>query len=127
MTASIIAFNGEARHIDFHKLIGKQVYIYDQKEVVTDLIARRLADGGQILFEVEDTSVHDFSGEPAEDPLPPRRQGAGDRMRLHRRLRRLPRHLPAEHSRPRAARLRPGLSVRLARHPLRNRRRRRTS
>jgi p-hydroxybenzoate 3-monooxygenase len=57
-----IAFNGEARHIDFHKLIGKQVYIYDQKEVVTDLIAKRLADSGQILFEVEDTGVHDFSG-----------------------------------------------------------------
>jgi len=58
-----IAFNGQARHIDFHKLIGKQVYIYDQKEVVTDLIARRLADGGQIRFEVEDVSVHDFSGD----------------------------------------------------------------
>ena len=35
-----ISFKGEARHIDFHKLIGKQVYIYDQKEVVTDLIAQ---------------------------------------------------------------------------------------
>jgi len=58
-----IAFNGEARYIDFHKLIGKQVFIYDQKEVVTDLIARRLADGGQILFEVDETSVlHDFIG-----------------------------------------------------------------
>ena len=57
-----IAFGGQARHIDFHKLINKQVFIYDQKEVVTDLIAQRLADGGQILFEVEDTSVHDFSG-----------------------------------------------------------------
>jgi p-hydroxybenzoate 3-monooxygenase len=57
-----IAFNGEARYIDFHKLIGKQVFIYDQKEVVTDLIARRLADGGQILFDVEDVSVHDFAG-----------------------------------------------------------------
>ena len=56
-----IAFNGEARHIDFRKLIGKQVFIYDQKEVVTDLIARRLADGGQIHFEVEDVSVHEFS------------------------------------------------------------------
>jgi p-hydroxybenzoate 3-monooxygenase len=60
-----IAFNGLARHIDFHKLIGKRVYIYDQKEVVTDLIAQRLADGGEIYFEVEDTSVHDFDrGEP---------------------------------------------------------------
>ena len=34
--------------------------IYGQQEVVKDLIAKRLADGGQILFEVADTSVHDF-------------------------------------------------------------------
>jgi len=58
-----LGFNGEAHKLDFAKLIGKQVYIYDQKEVVTDLIAHRLAQGGQILFEVGDTSVHDFSGE----------------------------------------------------------------
>jgi p-hydroxybenzoate 3-monooxygenase len=58
-----VAFNGEARHIDFHKLIGKQVFIYDQKEVVTDLIAKRLADGATILFEVGDTSIHDFTSD----------------------------------------------------------------
>lgn len=53
-------FNGQAHKLDFAKLIGKHVYIYDQKEVVTDLIAHRLAQGGQILFEVAKTSVHDF-------------------------------------------------------------------
>jgi p-hydroxybenzoate 3-monooxygenase len=57
-----IAFNGEGHYIDFHKLIGKRVFIYDQKEVVTDLIAKRLADGGRIFFEVSGTSVHDFAG-----------------------------------------------------------------
>ncbi len=57
-----ISFKREGRYIDFHKLIGKRVFIYDQKEVVTDLIAKRLADGGQIVFEVEDTSIHDFGG-----------------------------------------------------------------
>jgi p-hydroxybenzoate 3-monooxygenase len=57
-----IAFNGQARRIDFKKLIAKQVFIYDQKEVVTDLIAQRLKDGAEIFFEVEDTSVHDFDG-----------------------------------------------------------------
>jgi p-hydroxybenzoate 3-monooxygenase len=58
-----LAFNGEAHKLDFARLIGKQVYVYDQKEVVTDLIAHRLGQGGQILFEVSDTSVHDFSGD----------------------------------------------------------------
>jgi p-hydroxybenzoate 3-monooxygenase len=55
-----LGFNGEAHKLDFTKLVGKHVYIYDQKEVVTDLIAHRLAQGGRILFEVEGTTVHDF-------------------------------------------------------------------
>jgi p-hydroxybenzoate 3-monooxygenase len=58
-----IAFGGALHTIDFEKLINRHVVIYDQKEVVTDLIARRLADGGQVHFEVEDTSVHDFMTE----------------------------------------------------------------
>src|SRR5262249_56974610 len=39
-------------------------------------------------------------------------------MRFHRRLRRLPRRVPPEHSTGRAEELRAGISVRLARHPL---------
>jgi p-hydroxybenzoate 3-monooxygenase len=58
-----IAFRGEAHHLDFGKLVNKHVYIYDQKEVVTDLIARRLADGGKIHFAVEDTAVADITSE----------------------------------------------------------------
>ncbi len=53
-------FGGELHHIDFHNLIGKGVTIYGQQEVVKDIVARLLADGEQILFEVEDVSVHDF-------------------------------------------------------------------
>jgi len=60
-----MTFGGELRHIDFHKLIGKRVTIYGQQEVVKDLIARRLADGGEIHFDIADTSVHDFNtGKP---------------------------------------------------------------
>ena len=58
-----LGFNGAAHKIDFVKLIGKHVYIYDQKEVVTDLIAHRLKQGGQILFDVADTGVHEFTGD----------------------------------------------------------------
>jgi p-hydroxybenzoate 3-monooxygenase len=53
-----LAFNGRLAHIDFRKLVGKGVTIYDQKEVVKDLIAKLLGEGGEILFEVEDVSVH---------------------------------------------------------------------
>lgn len=58
-----LGLNGQAHKLNFVKLIGKHVYIYDQKEVVTDLIAHRLGQGAQILFEVEDTSLHDFASE----------------------------------------------------------------
>ena len=53
-------FGGGLHHIDFHKLVGKRVTIYGQQEVVKDLIARRLADGTKILFEVSDTALHDL-------------------------------------------------------------------
>src|SRR5947209_19201605 len=54
------AFAGSLHYIDFRQLVGKGVTIYGQQEVLKDLIARRLADSGQILFEVADVSVHDF-------------------------------------------------------------------
>ncbi len=53
-------FDGALHHIDFRDLIGKGVTIYGQQEVVKDLVARLLADGVPILFEVEDVSIHDF-------------------------------------------------------------------
>ena len=55
-------FGGALHHINFRALVDKGVTIYGQQEVVKDLVARRLADGGQILFEAADVSVHDFNG-----------------------------------------------------------------
>jgi p-hydroxybenzoate 3-monooxygenase len=57
---------GRADHrIDFADLVGKHVMVYSQHKVVQDLIAARLAAGGQIVFEAEDVSIHDFqSGAP---------------------------------------------------------------
>jgi p-hydroxybenzoate 3-monooxygenase len=55
-------FDGALRHINFRALVGKGVTVYGQQEVVKDLIEHRLRDGGQILFEASDVSVHDFAG-----------------------------------------------------------------
>jgi p-hydroxybenzoate 3-monooxygenase len=55
-------FGGALHYINFRELVGKGVTIYGQQEVVKDLVARRLADGGEILFEVDDVSIHDFAG-----------------------------------------------------------------
>src|SRR4029078_11684336 len=57
-----LGFNGALHYINFRELVGKGVTIYGQQEVVKDLIDRRLADGGRILFEASDVSVHDFAG-----------------------------------------------------------------
>jgi p-hydroxybenzoate 3-monooxygenase len=55
---------GRADHrIDFADLGGKHVMVYSQHKVVQDLIAARLAAGGQIVFEADAVSVHDFDTE----------------------------------------------------------------
>lgn len=55
-----LAFGGKLAHIDFRRLVNKGVTIYDQKEVVKDLIAKLLGEGGEIVFEVEDVSLHNL-------------------------------------------------------------------
>ncbi len=58
----VILRSGDRDHrIDFRGLTGKHVMVYSQHKVVQDLIARRLADGGTILFEAEDVAVHDLT------------------------------------------------------------------
>jgi p-hydroxybenzoate 3-monooxygenase len=60
-----LCFDGALHHLDFSNLVGKGIAIYGQQEIVKDLIARRLADGGEIYFEVEDVHLRDFeSGAP---------------------------------------------------------------
>jgi p-hydroxybenzoate 3-monooxygenase len=56
----VMRFGGADHRIDFSELVGKHVMVYSQHKVVQDLIAARLAAGGQIVFEADDVSVHDF-------------------------------------------------------------------
>jgi len=58
-----IGINGELHRIDFQKLVNKRVTIYGQQEVVKDLVERRLADGGDLLFEVDSVTVHDIKAD----------------------------------------------------------------
>jgi p-hydroxybenzoate 3-monooxygenase len=53
-----LRFNGRSHRIDMHELTGgRAVTVYAQHEVLKDLIAKRLDDGGQVLFGVSDVSV----------------------------------------------------------------------
>jgi p-hydroxybenzoate 3-monooxygenase len=54
-------FGGERHRIDFADLTGgKGITVYGQQEVVKDLIAARLAAGGEVQFEAEAVGVEGF-------------------------------------------------------------------
>lgn len=56
-----LRFGGRGHRIDFQELTdGKGITIYSQHEVLKDLNNARVATGGQVLFEVENVSVHDL-------------------------------------------------------------------
>ena len=52
-----LSFNGERHHIDMMDLVGRSITVYAQHEIIKDLIAARLAAGGQILFSIEGLKV----------------------------------------------------------------------
>jgi p-hydroxybenzoate 3-monooxygenase len=58
-----IGINGDLHRLDFKALVDKRVTIYGQQEVVKDLVERRLADGGPLLFEVDGVSVHEMTSQ----------------------------------------------------------------
>ena len=55
-----IRFREQGHRIDFKALTGRGITIYAQQEAVKDLIAARLQTKGEIVFEAEDVTVHDF-------------------------------------------------------------------
>jgi p-hydroxybenzoate 3-monooxygenase len=59
-----LAFSGALHRIDLHELSGgRAVTVYAQHEVLKDLIARRIADGGDLRFGVTDTSVEELTSD----------------------------------------------------------------
>jgi p-hydroxybenzoate 3-monooxygenase len=70
-----LRFDGRGHRIDFPSLTGgRAIMLYPQHEVLKDLIAARLAAGGDLRFEVADTAVEDLDGD-----RPRVRFRAGDR------------------------------------------------
>jgi p-hydroxybenzoate 3-monooxygenase len=54
-----LQWNRERHHVDIRALTGgKSVTVYPQHEVLIDLISARLADGGEIIFDVGGTAIH---------------------------------------------------------------------
>jgi p-hydroxybenzoate 3-monooxygenase len=74
-----LRFDGAGHRIAFERLVpGRAITVYGQQEVVKDLIAARLADGGDIRFEVSDVQPESFDG---DHPAISFRQGS-EQMRL---------------------------------------------
>ena len=71
-----LQWNRERHHVDVQGLTdGKRVVVYPQHEVLKDLIAGRLADGGEIIFGVGGAAIRDIDTDhPAIDF---HRDGAG--------------------------------------------------
>ncbi|WP_169946638.1 4-hydroxybenzoate 3-monooxygenase [Microbispora sp. H11081] len=56
-----LRYGGAGHRIAFERLVpGRAITVYGQQEVVKDLIAARLAAGGDVRFEVDDVAVHDI-------------------------------------------------------------------
>jgi p-hydroxybenzoate 3-monooxygenase len=58
-----LRFAHKRHRIDFAELTGRRVTVYGQQEVIKDLIAARLAAGGDVRFEVDDVVMHDVDSE----------------------------------------------------------------
>ncbi|MGH6815473.1 MAG: 4-hydroxybenzoate 3-monooxygenase [Hyphomicrobiaceae bacterium] len=58
-----LAFAGRRHHLDFTALTGRSIAVYGQQEVVKDLIAARLAAGGDLRFEAEAVALADLTTE----------------------------------------------------------------
>ena len=64
-----LRFDGRGHRIDFSELTsGRCITIYAQHELIKDLVAARLAAGGEIIFEVSDVAIHHFEPGSAAQP-----------------------------------------------------------
>lgn len=58
-----LSFSERRHRIDFQELTGRGITVYGQNEVVKDLTNARLGQGGEIVFEAEEVSIHEVQTE----------------------------------------------------------------
>jgi p-hydroxybenzoate 3-monooxygenase len=59
-----LRFAGDDHRIDFADLVGRGITVYGQQEVVKDIIAARIADGGDLRFGVSDVALDGLADAP---------------------------------------------------------------
>ncbi len=91
-----ICVDGKRHHLSFKELTGKSVMVYGQTEITRDLMdGPRRSRRADRLFRPRRRAARHFRRRAARH-LPSRRQVRRNRLRLHRRLRRLPWRQPPE-------------------------------
>jgi len=55
-----LAFGGQRHRVDLQELTGHAITVYPQHEVIIDLVAARMAAGGDLRFEVSGVALHDI-------------------------------------------------------------------
>ena len=75
-----LRFDGGDHRIDFTDLVGRGIVVYGQQEVVKDLVAARLEQGGDIRFEISDVG---FDGLTGDAPVIGFTDPDGRRQELH--------------------------------------------
>ena len=117
-----IRFGGQGHRIPMSDLAGgRAITIYGQQEVVKDLIAARLAAGGDVRFEAEEVQVSGIDGDKPAIQYLQDEEDAHRGVRLHRRMRWLPWRYQECHSTQLADRVSPRVPVCLASDPCRRR------
>ena len=58
----LLRWNGQTLRIDLRALTGKSVMVYSQHEVVRDLVAARLAAGGELVFQAQAMEIAQVDG-----------------------------------------------------------------
>ena len=96
-----VSFQGQRHRIDLAELTGgKAITVYGQNEVVRDLIDARTGDDASAVLRGRARLGRRARLVAPGAPLPAWRRRSRGAVRLHRRLRRLSRHLPSVDSRP---------------------------
>ena len=77
-----LQWDRQCHHVDIRALTGgKRVTVYPQHEAQKDLIAKRIGDGGEIIFGIGGTTIHGVdTGQPS---LSFRRNSDGKQEVLH--------------------------------------------
>ena len=65
-----LRYDRHTHHLDFHRLTGRNAFVYGQAEIVADLIDARTAAGLPLVFDAADVEIGPTDGPTTEVTTP---------------------------------------------------------